>query len=110
MPVLSDSRELWERLSIAARTRLPAVVPQAAVPLLGAPVHYSEAVSSDLLVVPGTAHSSSAATPELWIAAAQTASTMREVQRQEFQAGLEHACRHHRLAICGVKMLVRAFW
>src|ERR1700704_4301708 len=61
-------------------------------------------MGSDLQVVAGPAHSSAAATPESWPAAAQTASTMRELKRQEFQARLQYAYRHHRLAVCGVKM------
>jgi len=45
-----------------------------------------------------------------WTAVAQTASTTRAVQRQEFQPRLQYACMHHRLALCEVKMLFRAFW
>src|SRR3981189_1521741 len=61
-------------------------------------------MGSDLQVVPGPAHSAAAATPEPWPAAAQTAGTMRELKRQEFQAKLQYAYMHHRLAVCGVKM------
>ena len=104
------------RLSIAARTRLPAVVSVAAVirSCLGdspVPISFERAGVSDLLVVPGPAHSSAAATPELWTAAAQTASSMRAATKAEHpgMVGGTHLCTIDS-PVCGVKMLVHAFW